>query len=286
MTTNPLNNAHYKRRLWQDRLLRAVATMATSLALFLLGSILLSIFFHGASSLNLDLFRQNTPSPGSTGGLKNAIIGSLLLTFSSMILSIPIGLLAGTYLAEYGRFARLSSILRFLNDILLSAPSICIGLFAYEIMVRPMQHFSGLAGVIALALIAIPIILRVAEDMLALVPDVLREAAAALGAPRWRIIWDVCFRAARHGILTGILLATARIAGETAPLLFTALNSPFDDYSFLAPMPNLPNTIYQFALSPYDDWQKLAWAGAFLITLGVLSLNIVARLWAARRQSL
>ncbi len=276
----------YRRRLWRDRLTRLAACLAACLALGLLAAILESILSHGLSALHQDLLWLNTPPPGEAGGLKNALIGSALLTGCAMIGAIPLGLLAGVYLAEYGRTARLSTILRFLNDVLLSAPSICIGLFAYEIIVRPMQHFSGLAGMVALALIAVPIILRVSEDMLALVPDVLREAAAALGAPRWHLVWHVCFRAARHGILTGILLAAARIAGETAPLLFTALNSPFDSYNPLEPMANLPSTLYQFALSPYDDWQRLAWAGALLITLGVLTLNIAARLLAARGHSL
>ncbi len=218
-----------------------------------------------------------TPPPGSAGGLANAIVGSLILTVFGVVIGTPIGILAGTYMAEYGRYSYLTSIVRFVNDILLSAPSIVIGLFVYEITVARVGHFSAWAGGIALAILVIPVVIRSTEDMLLLVPDTLREAAAGLGSPRWKIIKDVGYRAARAGIITGILLAIARITGETAPLLFTALNNQFWSLNLNAPMASLPVTIFQFALSPYDDWQQLAWTGALIVTFAVLTLNVVAR---------
>jgi phosphate transport system permease protein len=225
-----------------------------------------------------------TPPPGSSGGLLNALVGSVVMTFLAVLMGTPVGILAGTYMAEYGRHDRLTSVVRFINDILLSAPSIVIGLFIYEVMVVPMGHFSALAGSVALAVIVLPVVVRTTEDMLLLVPNTLREAAAALGTPRSVIIAKVCYRAAQTGMLTGVLLAIARISGETAPLLFTALNNQFWSTNLNAPMSNLPVVIFQFALSPYADWQKLAWAGALIITLTVLALSIVARSLAASRK--
>jgi phosphate transport system permease protein len=224
-----------------------------------------------------------TPPPGAAGGLLNPIVGSLILTVLAVLIGTPIGILAGTYMAEYGRHDRLTFIVRFINDILLSAPSIVVGLFIYEVMVAPMGHFSGLAGAVALAVIVIPVVVRTTEDMLLLVPDPLREAATALGTPRAVVIRRVCYRAARAGMLTGVLLAVARISGETAPLLFTALNNQFWSLDLNAPVSSLPVVIFQFALSPYSDWQKLAWTGALIITLAVLALSIIARALAATR---
>ena len=235
------------------------------------------LLYEGVGGLSLSVFTENTPPPGSAGGLLNAIAGSLLMTVLAVLIGTPIGILAGTYLAEYGRHDKLSSVVRFINDILLSAPSIVIGLFIYEVMVAPMGHFSGWAGAVALAVIVIPVVVRTTEDMLTLVPDTLREAAASIGLPRAHMIVRIAYRAARAGIVTGILLAIARISGETAPLLFTALNNQFFSLNMNAPMPSLPVVIFQFALSPYDDWKSLAWAGALLITLTVLIINILAR---------
>jgi phosphate transport system permease protein len=218
-----------------------------------------------------------TPPPGNAGGLSNAIVGSVILTGVATLIGTPLGVLAGTFLAEFGRYSKLASIVRFVNDVLLSAPSIIIGVFVYEMMVVTMGHFSGWAGSMALALIMIPVVVRTTEDMMRLVPDTLREAAAALGAPRWKVISAVVYRASITGILTGVLLAVARISGETAPLLFTALNNQFWSTNMNSPMPNLPVVIFQFAMSPYEDWHHLAWAGALLITLSVLFMNIVAR---------
>jgi phosphate transport system permease protein len=218
-----------------------------------------------------------TPPPGSSGGLLNAIMGSLLMTSLGVVIGTPLGMLAGTYMAEYGRHSRLASIVRFINDILLSAPSIVIGLFVYEIMVAPMGHFSAIAGVVALAILVVPVVVRTTEDMLLLVPTSLREAAAALGMPRSHVILRVAFKAARAGLITGVLLAIARVSGETAPLLFTSLNNQFWSSDLNAPMSSLPIVIFQFALSPYADWQQLAWTGALLITVTVLALSIVAR---------
>lgn len=245
--------------------------------------ILFTLLREGVGGLSLSVFTQNTPPPGSAGGLLNAIVGSLIMTGLGVAFGTPIGLLAGTYLAEYGRGTYLAATVRFINDILLSAPSIIIGLFVYEIMVAPMRHFSGIAGAVALAVIVVPVVVRTTEDMLRLVPGGLREAGTALGMPRVLVISRVAYRAAKGGLITGMLLAVARISGETAPLLFTALNNQFFNANLNEPMPSLSVVIYQFALSPYRDWQKLAWAGALLITFAVLALSIVARLLGSRK---
>jgi phosphate transport system permease protein len=276
--------------LYATRRRRNVIAMGLSFAatLFGLGWLVLILgvlLWEGFSGLSLAVFTEMTPPPGSAGGLLNPIMGSLMLTVIAVAIGTPIGMLAGTYMAEYGRYDRLSSVVRFINDILLSAPSIVIGLFIYEVMVYPMGHFSGWAGAVALAVIVIPVVVRTTEDMLTLVPNQLREAAAAIGMPRAFIIAKVCYRAAKAGMITGVLLAVARISGETAPLLFTALNNQFWSNNFNAPVSSLPVVIFQFALSPYKDWQKLAWTGALLITLTVLALSIIARALSARKQS-
>jgi phosphate transport system permease protein len=245
--------------------------------------ILFALLREGFGSLSLAVFTQSTPPPGSAGGLLNAIVGSLIMTGLGVLIGAPIGLLAGTYLAEYGHGTPLASIVRFINDILLSAPSIVIGLFIYEIMVAPMGHFSGIAGAVALAVIVVPVVVRTTEDMLMLVPGALREAGSALGMPRAIVINRIAYRAAKAGLITGMLLAVARISGETAPLLFTALNNQFFQANLNEPMPSLPVVIFQFALSPYKDWQRLAWAGALLITLTVLALSIMARILGSRK---
>jgi phosphate transport system permease protein len=245
--------------------------------LFWLAWILITLLYEGFNALGPTLFTQNTPPPGSNGGLLNAIVGSLMMAVMGTLIGTPIGILAGTYLAEYGRRGWLAPATRFINDILLSAPSIVIGLFVYSIYVMQVGHFSGWGGALALALIVIPVVVRTTDDMLKLVPDSLREAAVALGAPTWKMIVFVSYRAARAGIITGILLAVARISGETAPLLFTALNNQFWSLNMNNAMANLPVVIFQFAMSPYDDWHRLAWGGAILITLSVLGLNILAR---------
>ncbi|OGS91113.1 MAG: phosphate ABC transporter, permease protein PstA, partial [Gallionellales bacterium GWE2_58_10] len=239
--------------------------------------ILWTLLEHGLPALTPVVFAQMTPPPGSSGGLLNAIAGSLMMTLVGTLIGTPIGILAGTYLAEFGQRGWLAPITRFINDVLLSAPSIVIGLFVYEIYVVHVRHFSGWAGALALSIIVIPIVIRTTENMLRLVPTTLREAAAALGAPQWKIINFITLRAARAGIVTGVMLAIARISGETAPLLFTALNNQFWSSNMDQPMANLPVVIFQFAMSPYEDWQQLAWAGALLITLSVLTLNILAR---------
>jgi phosphate transport system permease protein len=266
-----------KRRLINGLALAlSIGTMAIGLAC--LGWILWTLAARGLGGLRPVVFTQSTPPPGSAGGLINAIAGSLLMTVIGILVGAPVGILAGTYLSEYGKNHWFAEVTRFINDTLLSAPSIIIGLFIYTVMVVRMGHFSGWAGAMALAIIAIPIVVRTTEDMLRLVPVSLREAAAALGAPQWKVIVMVAFRAARSGILTGVLLAIARLSGETAPLLFTALNNQFWSSNLNAPIANLPVVIFQFAMSPYADWQKLAWAGSLLITLSVLLLNIVARI--------
>jgi phosphate transport system permease protein len=259
--------------------------VATGFGLSWLALILGVLFYQGFSGLSLQVFTEMTPPPGSAGGLLNAILGSLIMTSLAVLIGTPIGILAGTYMAEYGRYDKLTMIVRFINDILLSAPSIVVGLFIYELMVRPMGHFSGIAGAVALAVIVMPVVIRTTEDMLLLVPNPLREAAAALGVPRSLSIRQISYRAARAGIVTGILLAVARVSGETAPLLFTALNNQFYSTNLNAPMASLPVIIFQFALSPYKDWQELAWTGALLITLSVLTLSIVARALASSRRS-
>jgi len=244
--------------------------------LFWLLWLLWTLLSRGVPGLDASVFTQSTPPPGSSGGLSNAIAGSLVLTLGGIVLGAPIGILAGTYLAEFSRDSKLASLVRFVTDILLSAPSIIIGVFVYELVVRRSGHFSAWAGILALALIVLPVVVRTTEDMLRLVPSTMREAAAALGAAQWKVTIMIVYRAARTGILTGVLLAVARISGETAPLLFTALNNQFWGTSLAEPIANLPVVIFQFAMSPYEDWHRLAWAGALLITVGVLVLNIVA----------
>jgi|TARA_R110001583_G_scaffold39741_3_gene127342 phosphate transport system permease protein len=281
-TTERQVSSPYQRRMYMRRRLISMFHMTMSHAVTVLGIavlawILWSLFGQGFSALSLKLFTEMTPPPGSDGGLLNAIFGSLMMVGIATIVGIPVGLLVGTYLAEYGRYAKISAVVRFINDILLSAPSILIGLFVYELVVVPMGHFSGYAGAIALAIIALPVVVRTSEDMLLLVPDTLREAAAALGIPRWRVILQVSYRSAGPGLMTGALLAVARISGETAPLLFTSLNNQFWSTNMNQPMANLPVVIFNFAMSPYDDWRSLAWAGALLITLAVLGLTIAAR---------
>jgi phosphate transport system permease protein len=268
----------YRRRKLANVLSQAGSIAAAGIGLGALVLIMWTLLYNGIRSIDLALFTEMTPPPGSAGGLLNAIVGSLILTLVAVAVATPIAILAGTYLAEYGRYGTLAKPTRFVTDILLSAPSIVIGLFVYEVMVVPMSHFSAWAGAMALAIIVVPVVVRTTENMLGLVPDSLREAATALGTPRWKVIQSVCYRAARQGILTGIMLAVARVSGETAPLLFTALNNQFWSTDLNAPMANMPVVIFQFAMSPYADWQKLAWGGALLITLSVLSLNVVARI--------
>ena len=255
-----------------------LSLLATLIGLACLGAILWTLVARGISGLSVQLFTQMTPPPGGTGGLLNAIYGSLVMSVLGMFIGAPIGILAGTYLAEYGRDARLSSVIRFVNDVLLSAPSIIVGLFVYEVLVVRMGHFSAIAGAVALAIIAIPVMVRTTEDMLRLVPQGMKDASTALGAYPWRTITSIVYPAARSGIVTGLLLAVARVSGETAPLLFTALNNQFWSKDLNAPMANLPVVIFQFALSPYKDWQQLAWSGALLITLAILLLSVIARL--------
>jgi phosphate transport system permease protein len=267
----------YSGRRRRNVIATALAYAATLFGMGWLVLILGALFWKGFSGLSLAVFTEMTPPPGSTGGLLNAIIGSLVLTILAVAIGTPIGVLAGTHLAEYGRHDRLSSVVRFINDILLSAPSIVVGLFIYEVMVAPMGHFSGYAGGVALAVIVIPVVVRTTEDMLTLVPNALREAATSIGLPRSMAITRICYRAASAGMVTGVLLAVARISGETAPLLFTALNNQFWSANLNAPMASLPVVIFQFALSPYKDWQSLAWTGALIITLAVLTLSITAR---------
>jgi phosphate transport system permease protein len=268
----------YARRRFINMISLSIAVLAMLFGLFWLGWILLTLLEYGLPGLSMAVFTQTTPPPGSAGGLINAIYGSVMMTALATLIGTPIGILAGTYLAEFGQRGWLAPITRFINDILLSAPSIVIGLFIYEAYVIKIGHFSGWGGALALSILVIPVVIRTTENMLRLVPNSLREAAAALGAPQWKVISLVTLRSARAGILTGILLAVARISGETAPLLFTALNNQFWSSNMNQPMANLPVVIFQFAMSPYDDWHKLAWAGALLITFSVLTLNIVARI--------
>ena len=276
-------NKLYAARRRRNQIAMGLSLAATVIGLGWLVLILGTLLWEGFNGLSIAVFTEMTPPPGAAGGLLNPIVGSLILTVLAVLIGTPIGILAGTYMAEYGRYDRLTFIVRFINDILLSAPSIVVGLFIYEIMVRPMGHFSGLAGAVALAVIVIPVVVRTTEDMLLLVPNPLREAATSLGTPRAVVIRRVCYRAARAGMLTGVLLAVARISGETAPLLFTALNNQFWSLDLNAPISSLPVVIFQFALSPYSDWQKLAWTGALIITLAVLALSITARALAATR---
>jgi phosphate transport system permease protein len=263
------------------KLVNAVALglsgIATAIGLFFLGAILWTLIHNGLAGMSVQLFTAMTPPPGSSGGLLNAIYGSVVMTVIAILIGGPIGVLAGTYLAEYGRTARISTIIRFVNDVLLSAPSIIVGLFVYELLVVRMGHFSAIAGAVALAIIAIPVTVRTTEDMLKLVPQGMKDASTAMGAYDWRTITSVIYPAARSGIVTGLLLAVARISGETAPLLFTALNNQFWSSNLAAPIANLPVVIFQFALSPYPNWQQLAWSGALIITVSILILSIAAR---------
>ncbi len=267
-----------KKRKLINKIALALSLGAMSFGLFWLAWILITILQLGIAGMSVAVFTQMTPPPGSAGGLANAIFGSLVMVGMGTLIGTPIGILAGVYLAEYGRSTLLGHVTRFINDILLSAPSIVIGLFIYAAVVVPMGKFSGFAGVLALALLVIPVVIRTTENILRLVPDSLREAASALGSPKWVMIMKVTVRASQAGILTGILLAVARIAGETAPLMFTALSNQFWSTDLSEPMANLPMTIFRFAMSPFKDWQDLAWAGVLLITAGVLVLNIVARM--------
>jgi phosphate transport system permease protein len=280
-----VNTPLYARRRRRNRLGMGLAFFATFFGLSWLVLILAVLVWEGFSGLSWAVFSEMTPPPGAAGGLLNPIIGSLVMTGIAVAIATPLGILAGTYMAEYGRFARLTVVVRFINDILLSAPSIVVGLFIYEIMVAQMGHFSGWAGAVSLAVIVVPVVVRTTEDMLVLVPDTLREAAASIGLPRSLMIQKVAYRAARAGMLTGVLLAVARISGETAPLLFTALNNQFWSTNLNAPLASLPVVIFQFALSPYKDWQSLAWTGALIITMAVLALSVIARVLAAQRRS-
>jgi phosphate transport system permease protein len=277
--------SRYTIRRHRNTAATALALAATALGLGWLVLILGSLLWHGFSGLSLSTFTEMTPPPGSNGGLLNPIVGSVILTALAVAIGTPIGVLAGTYLAEYGRYDRLSSVVRFINDILLSAPSIVIGLFVYQIMVAPMGHFSGVAGSVALAMLVIPVVVRTTEDMLTLVPNSLREAATSIGLPRSMTITRICYRAARAGMVTGVLLAVARISGETAPLLFTSLNNQFWSIDLNQPISSLPIVIFQFALSPYAEWQSLAWTGALIITLAVLALSIAARTLVPKGQT-
>jgi len=278
--------SRYRRRRRRNATATILALAATMVGLGWLVLILGALLWQGFSGLSVAVFTEMTPPPGAAGGLLNPIVGSLILTAIAVAIGTPIGILAGTYMAEYGRHDVLTSVVRFINDILLSAPSIVVGLFIYEVMVAPMGHFSGVAGGVALAVLVIPVVVRTTEDMLTLVPNALREAATSIGLPRSLTITRICYSAARAGMLTGVLLAVARISGETAPLLFTSLNNQFWSTNLSAPISSLPVVIFQFALSPYKDWQSLAWTGALIITMAVLALSISARaLIATGKQS-
>ena len=274
----------HQSRKRKNAVMMTLCVLAAGIGLAWLALILGALVYKGLSGVSLAVFTEMTPPPGDAGGLLNAIYGSIVMTIIGIMVGTPIGVLAGTYMAEYGRFSRLTTVVGFINDILLSAPSIIVGLFVYELMVRPMGHFSAIAGAVALSILVIPVVVRTTEDMLNLVPNALREAGTAIGAPRWVVIRSVAYRAALSGIVTGILLAIARISGETAPLLFTALNNQFWSSNLNAPMASLPVTIFQFALSPYEEWQQLAWTGALIITLTVLGLSIFARSLTGRRE--
>jgi len=278
LTENDPRLAKHRRRKMVNAMALTLSMAAMAFGLFWLIWILIETVRLGVGGLALATFTEMTPPPqAETGGLANAIFGSLMMVSLATLLGTPIGVLAGIYLAEYGGKGWLANVTRFINDILLSAPSIVIGLFIYAVVVARMKSFSGFAGVLALALIVIPVVIRTTENMLSLIPNALREAAYALGTPKWKVISTITLKAARAGVMTGVLLAFARIAGETAPLLFTALSNQFWTSSLTEPMASLPVTIFKFAMSPYENWQKLAWAGVFLITLGVLALNILAR---------
>jgi len=278
---NPL----YAKRRRRNKTFLGLSVVATLFGLGWLAMILGTLLYEGFSGIDLAIFTQSTPPPGLQGGLMNAIVGSLIMTSLAVLVGTPIGILVGTYLAEYGRYTRLAFVVRFVNDILLSAPSIVLGLFIYELVVVNMGHFSGWAGVAALSVIVIPVVVRTTENILVLIPNTLREAATALGAPRAHVIRQVTWRAARTGMITGVLLAIARISGETAPLLFTSLNNQFWSTDLNAPMASLPVAIFRMALSPYADWQRLAWAGALLITMAVLFLSIIARILGSSSRS-
>lgn len=272
-------NLYTRRRITNTTIL-TLSMAATVLGMAGLAAILWTLVSNGISAFTPALFTESTPPPGAQGGLINAIYGSVVMTLIGTLIGTPVGIFAGTFLAEYSRNSRLADVIRFINDILLSAPSIIVGLFVYAVMVVRMGHFSAWAGAVALAILVIPVVLRTTEDMLNLIPDALREAAAALGTPKWRIVTMICYRAAVQGLVTGVMLAVARISGETAPLLFTALNNQFMSTNLDTPMANLPVVIFQFAMSPYREWQMLAWAGALLITVVILVLNISARVIA------
>src|ERR1700732_1851403 len=279
-------NKLYAARRRRNQIAMGLSLAATVIGLGWLVLILGTLLWEGFNGLSVAVFTEMTPPPGAAGGLLNPIVGSLILTVLAVLIGTPIGILAGTYMAEYGRYDVLTSVVRFINDILLSAPSIVVGLFIYEVMVAPMGHFSGWAGGVALAVLVIPVVVRTTEDMLTLVPNALREAATSIGLPRSLSITRICYRAARAGMVTGVLLAAARLSGETAPLLFTSLNNQFWSTNLNAPVSSLPVVIFQFALSPYKDWQSLAWTGALIITLAVLALSITARaLVATEKQS-
>lgn len=272
-----MQNPIYRRRRIVNKVMLTLASAALLFGLFWLFWIIATLLIKGAGSLSLALFTEITPPPGQSGGLLNAIVGSVMMSFVGVLIGTPVGILAGTYLAEYGSRGWLAPATRFINDVLLSAPSIVIGLFVYTVYVAQVGHYSGWAGAIALSIIVIPVVVRTTDNMLLMVPNSLREATAALGCPKWKMITLVCYRAAMSGIITGVLLAVARIAGETAPLMFTALSNQFMSLDMNQPLANLPMVIFQYAASPFPDWQTLAWAGAALITLLVLAINITAR---------
>ncbi len=278
MMQKTVTHSVYRRRLWLSRFNLTMSWLTMAFGLFWLGWIFYTLFYEGLSGLGANIFQLDTPPPSMEGGLRNAIWGSLMITFFGLLIGTPVGIMCGIYLAEFGRRSKLAAATRFMNDILLSAPSIVIGLFIYGLVVVRQGHFSGWAGSLALSLLVVPVVVRTTENMLRLVPDSLREAAYALGTPKWKLVSMVTLRAAKAGVLTGVLLAFARISGETAPLLFTALNNQFFSHNMNQPMANLPNVIYQFAMSPYQDWHALAWAAALLIALTVLSANIAARI--------
>ena len=280
-----MNRSLYAARRRRNSIAMSLSLAATAVGLGWLVLVLGALLWEGLSGLSLRIFTEMTPPPGSSGGLLNPIFGSLLMTVLAVLIGAPIGILAGTYMAEYGRYDKMTTVVRFINDILLSAPSIVIGLFVYEVLVHPLGHFSGYAGSVALAIIVLPVVVRTTEDMLLLVPNSLREAAASLGMTRALVIRRVCYRAALAGMVTGVLLAVARISGETEPLLFTALNNQFWNMNMNTPMASLPAVIFQFALSPYKDWQQLAWTGALIITVMVLALSILARVLTASRRT-
>ena len=275
----------YFRRRCLNAFNLAMSVLATAFGFVWLAWIMWTLLSRGLPYLHLATFIENTPPPGEAGGLANALVGTLMLTGLGVVLGAPAGILAGTYLAEFARDSRLAVTVRFVNDVLLSAPSIIVGVFVYALVVRTTGHFSGWAGATALAIIVFPVVVRTTENMLRLVPDNLREAAAALGVPQWKVVLAIVYRASVGGIMTGVILAIARIAGETAPLLFTALNNQFWSTNMNAPIANLPVVIFQFAMSPYEDWQHLAWAGALLITVSILGLNILARAIISSRYS-